>query len=327
MIHLDDSIRAALSPDGQRLFDDIATQRILGASAHIRMIAQMIRDLCASAQAQGESAASLHAKIQQLCAYFNKTRGEASQAITNALKMMTNGSEAQLDRSLEVYIAWIDQKIDDFERTNKHNLELINQYAQCLLMKMNSVLLFDYSSTVGKMIETCDHPLEVYIPESRAFDGGKPYVSQAIRGHHKAHFIPDAAMYYFLKQCDAAFIGAETYYADGMAFNSVGSEMVAALCHLLNVSFYVLTTLIKIDIRSLYGYTKPTLLLNLREKLLPGVDPKIKEQVDYACPEIVEIPAKWISAYITEAGIVPPSAMYQLSTNYLREIGVLNGHA
>jgi ribose 1,5-bisphosphate isomerase len=219
------------------------------------------------------------------------------------------------------------QKIDGFEQGNKQNLELINQYAQGVLSNMDAILLFDYSSTVGRMVETCNHPLELFIAESRALDGGRPYVSQALKGHHKVHFIPDAAIHFYLKQCDAAFIGAETYYSDGRVINTVGAEMVASLCNTFDVPFYVLTTLIKVDMRPMYGFIRPPLMLDLREKISLDLDHQIQNQIDYSCPEVVEIPSKLITAFITEAGIVPPSAMFQLSANYFKEIGRIHQNA
>jgi len=327
MTQVDDSVRAYLSPPAQQLFDDIVTQKALGASAHIKMISQMIRDLCLSAHARNESAENLNVRIRQLADFFMKTRGEASQAISNALLIMTNGSSQQINQDIYAYMNFVLKKLDDFEKSNQSNLELINQYAQCVLSKMNSILLFDYSSTVGKMIETCDHPLEIFVAESRAFDGGKPYVSPALKGHHKVHFIPDVAIYFYLKQCDGVFIGAETYYADGTVFNTVGAEMVASLCNSFDVPFYVLTTLIKVDMRSIYGFIKPRLMLDLRKKMLDALDDQIKDQIDYSCPEVVEIPPRLITALITEAGIVPPSAMFPLSMNYYKEIGGLHKNA
>jgi ribose 1,5-bisphosphate isomerase len=97
--------------------------------------------------------------------------------------------------------------------------------------------------------------------------------------------------------------------------------MVASLCNVFDVPFYVLTTLIKLDMRSMYGFIKPPLMLDLREKFSVDLDNQIQNQIDYSCPEVVEIPAKLITAFITEAGIAPPSAMFQLGTTYFKEIG------
>jgi len=327
MTRVDDSIRAYLSSDAQNLFDNIVTQRVLGASAHIRMISQMIRDLCSTARVQNETTESLNTKIHQLAEFFIKTRGEASQAITNAIVLMTKGSSDQVDYDINTYIEYVLQNIDGFEQDNRQNLELINQYAQCVLSSMNSILLFDYSSTVGRMIETCNHRLEIFIAESRALDGGRPYVSQALKGHHKVHFIPDAAIYFYLRRCDGVFIGAETYCPDGTVFNTVGAEMVASLCDTFHVPFYVLTTLIKVDMRPIYGFIKPLLMLDLREKISLDLDHQFNDQIDYSYPEVVEIPSRLITAFITEVGIVPPSAMFQLSTNYFEEIGRIQKNA
>jgi ribose 1,5-bisphosphate isomerase len=321
MTRVDDSIRACLSEEAQELFDDIVTQRVLGASAHIRMIFQMIGDLCSTARLQNETSDSLHTKIHQLTNFFVKTRGESSQAITNALLLVTKGSDDQVTYGIDTYIQFVLQQIDGFEQDNKRNLEIINKYAQRVLSNMKSILLFDYSSTVARMIESCNHPLEIFIAESRALNGGKPYVRPALKGNHKVHFIPDAAIYFYLRQCDGVFIGAETYYSDGRVINTVGTEMVASLGNVFHVPFYVLTTLIKLDMRPMYGFIKPRLTLDLQEKLSRDLDDEIQNQIDYSCPEVVEIPAKLITAFITEVGIVPPSAMFQLSTTYFKEIG------
>jgi ribose 1,5-bisphosphate isomerase len=327
MKQADNFVRDYLSPDAQKLFDDIVTQKVLGASVHIKMIAQMMRNLCSTAQAQNESVYILNAKILKLSEFFIKNRGEASQAITNAITIMVKGCNDKINGSIGAYIGHILHQIDEFERQNWHNLELVNQYAQSILSKMDTILVFDYSSTVARMIETCNHPLEIFIPESRAFDGGKPYVPHALKAHHKVHCIPDVAIYFFLYKCDGVFIGSETHYPDGRVFNTVGTDMVASLCNAFGIPFYVLTTLIKTDKRSIYGFVKHPLTLDLRDKISLDLDNQIKDQIDYSCPEVVEIPSRYVTAFITEAGIIPPSAMFQLSLNYLKEIGEISNNA
>jgi ribose 1,5-bisphosphate isomerase len=326
MKHTDYSIRAYLSPDAQILFDDIVTQKVLGASAHIKMISQMIKDICFTARSQNESPDLLNAKIHQLSEFFIKNRGEASQAITNAIMLMTRGCNDQVNRGIDEYITYLLKQIEEFESRNRHNLELINQFALRVLSKMNAILLFDYSSTVAKMIDTYDYPLVIFIPESRALDGGKHYMFHAHKAHHKIHFIPDVAIYHYLKQCDGVFIGSETHYPDGRVFNTVGTEMVAFISHQFGIPFYVLTSLIKTDARSIHGYSKEPLIMNLRDRILPDIDNQIKEQIDFSCPEVVEISSEYITAFITEVGIIPPSAMFQLSLNYINEIGGISNN-
>ena len=81
------------------------------------------------------------------------------------------------------------------------------------------------------MIETCNHPLEIFIAESRALDGGKPYVLRLLKAIIR-FILSRIQLYIFhLRQCDGVFIGAETYYSDGRVINTVGTEMVASVCN------------------------------------------------------------------------------------------------
>lgn len=317
MKNVDFSVRELLSTEGQKLFDDVAYQKVLGASTHIRLISEMMQDLCVVAAAQESSAQDFIINVSRLNEFFYHTRGEASQAISNAIDLMTSGLKEFKNCDLSSAIEYLTRKIDDFHQNNKQNLDKINQYATSLLSNMDSIMLFDYSSTVGRMVDNYERELNILIPESRVLDGGKPYIEKGRNSKHKKHFIPDAAMLYYLKKCDGVFIGSETLYPDGRVFNTVGSEMLAFLCKSHNVPFYVLTTLLKIDMRSKYGYQKPPVMIDLKEKFASMIDPAAVDAVIFSCPELVEIPAEFITALITERGIVPPSAINQLATDYI----------
>ena len=62
--------------------------------------------------------------------------------------------------------------------------------------------------------------------------------------HLKVHFIADAAMLTVIRKIDAVLIGAETFYPDGSAFNTVGSDLLAEISDLYDVPYYVLTCLL-----------------------------------------------------------------------------------
>jgi len=312
------SIRELLSLESQQKFDDVTTQRVLGASNHIRLISEMIRDLCAVAKASHKTSAEIVRDTQRLIDFFKNTRGKASQAISNALDMMTSKLDEKQDA--DSLILQIQQGIDNFHNTNNETLEKINQYALTLLTEMKSVLLFDYSSTVGRLIESTQNTITVFLPESRILNGGKPYIPLCQKAGHMVHFIPDASMLYYLKECDGVFIGSETLYPDGRVFNTIGSELLACVCNQMNVPFYVLTTLLKIDMRPLTGYQKPPVIVDVKEKYADVLDLSTMHDVDFSSPELVEIPAAWIRALITEKGIVPPSAIFQLASEYAQKM-------
>jgi translation initiation factor 2B subunit (eIF-2B alpha/beta/delta family) len=46
--------------------------------------------------------------------------------------------------------------------------------------------------------------------------------------------------------------------------------------------------------------------------------------IDYSCPELVEIPSKNVTGYITEIGICPAYALYEVSRRFVEGMGMLD---
>ena len=139
-------------------------------------------------------------------------------------------------------------------------------------------------------------------------------VKKIVEKGHKVHFVADAAMLSVLDKVDIVFIGAETFYPDGTAFNTVGSDILAELCIQHNVPYYVLTPLLKCDIRAIYGIYKETLKTNLRERLAKDWPEDLKQKVDFTSIELVGVDPKLITGYVTEKGILRTSDLYAIVT-------------
>lgn len=299
-------VRALLSPAAQVKFDDVDQQRVLGASTHIRLIGDMLLDLAEN----GKPMEAVHTLAQ----HFVRTRGASSQAISNAIAMMMAEDDIRAG-------------VAHYRTSAEKNADTIKEYLRCVLRGKKSLLLFDYSSTVAAAAELgkeLGQSFDCYIPESRSLDGGRPYVEPFLHAGHRVHFFPDAALYHFAAKCDLCLIGSETFYPDGTCFNTVGSEVAALCCRELHVPFYIPTPMLKVDMRALYGHVKPPITDNHREKLLEDVSDAVRSQVDFLCPELVSIPPQWITAYITEEGILPPWAMYTAAVAYQVRLGGLH---
>lgn len=308
---LNSSVKKALSPEKQRLFDDIDLQRVLGASTHIRMIGDMFLELADRAGDRARRAADVKAVAE----YFTATRGASSQAISNAIALMTAdmGEQAEnLRVSVERYRAAADAQ-----------LRLIRTYLWSVLEGMETILVFDYSSTVAAVATLAkEHgvTLTCYIPESRGLDGGRPYVRHFLDAGHQVHFIPDSALCHYLPRCDGAFFGSETLYPDGTCFNTVGSEMVGLLCREFKVPLYVPTPLIKLDMRALEGYRKPPIMDDHTLRMSAQWEDAERQGVDFSCVELVPVSPQYITAYITEEGILPPWAIYPAALAYQKKL-------
>ena len=301
-----EKVRAMLPACSLQDFDDIVIGRSLGASNHIKMISNMY---VAIAENQEEKTA--RASIEAVGTFFKETRGKSSYAIVVALKDIEGKIGAQdpaaqdpaADKS-RTYADAVRAAREAYFREADEHMDKILLYADRLMKDAGAVMSFDYSSTVEKAIIHASHKLDVYIPESRVINGGYPFVKGIVGAGHRVHFVADAAMLTVLDKIDMVFIGAETFYPDGTAFNTVGSDILAELCRTHHVPYYVLTPLLKGDIRALYGIYKETLTKDLRETMAAAWPEDLRAQVDFNSVELVGVAPEFITGYVTEKGIL-----------------------
>ena len=317
-----EKIRGSLSENGKKMFDDIVSQRVLGASTHIRMIGDMFLDLAEEGKKRGIDVKELKEEIEALAGFFIETRGKASCAVTNGIHEMLAGMSGLETMEMDQAEKAINNAVSAYREKTRENLEKIVEYAARFSKNMKKILVFDYSSTVNAFLEAKEGAdIEVFIPESRSINGGAAFARTTAAKRIRTHFIPDAAMMYYLRQCDGAFCGAETALPDGTAYNTTGSEMAALVCKTLGVPFYVLTPMMKIDGRGLYGYHREAVVNDLKSRFASvGLTEEEMEKIDFSCPELLPIPAEYITGFITELGIIPAAGFYAAAAGYLKQL-------
>ncbi|MFZ7946140.1 MULTISPECIES: translation initiation factor eIF-2B [Bacillaceae] len=320
-----ESVRMLLPNNVQPLFDDIVEQRVLGASNHISMIGEMIESIALTGKKNHSEVKEIIEKIQEVTNYFIKTRGEASQAISNAIMLMTNHIESLIDVDLEEAVDKIITRKNSYLAYNSNATEKVLECASSVVEDMRNILVYDYSSTVDKLLKKiggANQTYTIYIPESRIIDGGLPYVKSCKEAGHTIKFFPDAALMYYLKECDVALMGAETFFPNGTGFNTTGSDLVGLACDYYNIPLYFLTPLIKLDIRPIYGYKKELVINDLTKKLTKEwPDHSLAENIDFKSPELLGVEPKFISGFITEKGLIPTEEMFNVSVEYYKELG------
>ena len=251
----------------------------------------------------------------------DSTRGEASQAITNAVYLMTAGYRQHEERDIRTYAQRIIDVKKQYERDCTAASETAVSYAVEIGNRMSAIMVYDYSSSVEAFLRKINGPKRIYIPESRVINGGAPFVQPCLEAGHQIHFIPDASMMYYMKSCDGVFMGAESIYPDGTGFNTTGSDIVGLLCDYFHVPLYFISPLIKLDVRPVYGKEKCTVINDLRSKLEPVANPKqVKGTIDYTAPELLAVSPGFIKAFITEQGVIPATQLYDISMKYIKEL-------
>lgn len=302
-------LRSWLSPDCVSDFDDMYYCRVLGAANNIRMIGKMYADLASSAGEKNLDGDALLARMEEISRYFIDKRGESSYAIVAAIRLMTAGLSELKGSPMEEVRRALTSAYRAYTEQSEHWTAQLREHLWEIVAPMDRVLLFDYSSTVNLVMQVAaEHgkELEVYVPESRILDGGHAYVRNGVALGHKVHYFPDAAIGHFAKEIDAAFIGAETFFPNGNAANTVGSDLTAIACRYYGKPLYVLTQLIKVDPR---GSTEKTLYEDASAYFGLHLEEHLRETADLSTAGLVTVPAGLITAFITEEGILQPEEL------------------
>lgn len=197
------------------------------------------------------------------------------------------------------------------------------EFGANLLQDCKTLVAFDYSSTMMAILDELaarDVHLKIVVPESRVLDGGRPIANEATDKGHSVHFTLDMAFPIFLQESDAVLIGAETIFANGDCWNTIGSYAIAALAKMYTVPLYVATELIKIDPQSFVGVRKVmkwddfSRLLNYPETF------RNPDLVSVTGPEMDHVPGSLITAYITPRGMLLPEHIRGETLQFLESI-------
>lgn len=313
-----EEIRQLLNDRAAQVFDDITNSRVLGANNHIRMIGEI---MALTAEDASETGESILEKVRETAHFFMETRGQQSRAVYHAVQYYIKGIdrlEGCAEREIREGIA---SRVRAYSVDAAKDMEVLISYGVHLAERMDTMMIFDYSSTVDRFVGALKRKRTIYIPESRALDGGRPFVKTAVEAGHDVHFIPDTTMLVALKKCQAVFMGAETVYPDGTVFNTVGSDILAILCRQTGIPLYVLTPMIKVDTRPVYGYIRLSPMpFDYGSRLAGTWEEELREKVNFEGIKLLEIAPEYIRSLITERGIIPPSAFYQEAMGYARSL-------
>ncbi len=305
--------REQLPENTVSLFDDIVKSRVLGASKQTNLIADMIISIV---EDKSNSNDMIINKARIVSDYFLQTRGQNSRAIYNGICLIMKGfNEIKSDDNN--FKNKIIEQVKNFKCSAIKDAESSAKLAADICDSLDSILVFDYSSTANRMIELISKRIKLYIPESRALNGGRPFLKSAVNSNQDVKFIPDTTMMEAMKKCDAAFIGAETLYPDGSVFNSIGSDILAVICKELNKPLYVVSQLIKVDIRAAKGFVRPEpMQFDYSIRLAENWTEEDKKGIDFKGIKLVKIESNKVSKIITEKGMFTPKEFYDISMEY-----------
>jgi ribose 1,5-bisphosphate isomerase len=296
-------------PETARLLAaELLSGRLLGASRGIRTINDL---LCAIAEGWRSSAEELVETLLRTATFFVATRGLNTPAIGNALNPLIRQLETWRSASdPDTIREWIETHRNVYNAGSLRNTKRMAEVGASVLADAAAVLAFDYSSTMLAILERlggCGRAIRVIVPESRCLDGGRAIAEEATVMGHSAVFVPDMSVGHFIGESDAVLIGAETIFANGDCWNTIGSYPLAELARIHHVPFYVATELIKLDTRSFDGI-RPSVRPREFGALLGYPETfSHPERISVVAPELDTTPGSLITGYITPVGLLLPA--------------------
>lgn len=309
----DAEVRLPPLPSSARsLVEEYESLRELGASRTVRMINEVLAILATEGEFASE--VDLLRAILQAADYFRRTRGGVTPAVGNTLDRVFEGIDARKGQGLLAMRQFIVGRTEALNQESLQNTARIARYGANLLSSLTHVLAYDYSGTVMAALQQASEDgkvLHLVVPESRTLNGGRPIADQAVRWGHSVSFIADAVIGAFMPRVQVVLEGVETLVADGAFMGTPGTFTVALLAHHFRVPFYALTETLKIAPDTLYGALPEVAGRSLAAVFdYPDSFPKPKA-VSVESPGLERIPAEFVTAYITERGLLLPHAVWQ----------------
>jgi|GEM_PF-3769703 len=273
---------------------DIVDEGTLGASNHVTLALPLVARLAAADRPTARDEALA------LAEFIARTRGQGAPIVANALRWQTAGA-SELDPPDAARL--LSDRAAEWEGAAAARRRALIEAGVTALAGTRAPLIFDYSSTVADLVRALANGLgldRIIIPESRAIDGGRRYMTALSDLGVEIAFLPDAALDYAVSLSDAVLLGAESVTRDGGISNTVGSTPAARAAMANGIPVHGAADLFKVGDRTRDELPAPP-LRSYDFLLKPG------ETATTAAPELEIVPPTLVTSILTEIGPVRPA--------------------
>lgn len=228
----------------------------------------------------------------------------------------TMASMVNVTRLVEEYVLASECSIGELvENTKKICMEIVDhsfaavaklgEYGSGIIEDGMTVMTHSFSSGMMSVLETAlrnGKKFKIICTESRPLRESVLGIRQLQKLGGEIIFLSDASMYMGLKMSDIALTGADTLLYDGRIVNKMGTETLAVLCRMMGKPFYVASELMKLDVRTRYGY-QVVLQRRIKEELIYPDDFETMDGITVINQFFDITPADAITGLIHEKGI------------------------
>jgi ribose 1,5-bisphosphate isomerase len=189
----------------------------------------------------------------------------------------------------------------------EEDMAKLRDYGATLINGGMTVVTHCHSSTVTGVLKEAHKrgkDLRVIACETRPRYQGRITAAELARAGIDVTITVDLGVTKYLKKADIVLVGADAINSTGDLINKVGTSGLAHLAQDHDVSFFSCAETYKYDPLTLYGVKE-----RIEERSPGEVWDNAPKRVRVSNPAFDVTAARYINGYITEVGVVPPSAL------------------
>ncbi|MCX6651351.1 MAG: ribose 1,5-bisphosphate isomerase [Methanomassiliicoccales archaeon] len=297
----------------EEIAERIRSMEIRGAAEIARQAAQALKD-----EAEGCHTDDL----KELKACVEKARDILLASRPTAISLWNGVQYVFKDTSHLIDAVEYREKVkanaDRFIKRSKNALKTIGKLGANRIRDGDKVLTHCNSkAAIAVMAEAWAQGkrFEVFATESRPWRQGVITANDLAKLGIPVTMIIDSAVRYVMKDMNLVLVGADTIASNGALINKIGTSQVALAAHEARVPFTVCAETFKFSPRTIYGE-----LVKIEERDATEVvkEGEVPPQVKVFNPVFDATPPEYIDSIVTEIGVIPPYAAYQV---IVKELG------
>nr|AGF93531.1 translation initiation factor, aIF-2BII family [uncultured organism] len=284
----------------------IETMEIRGARKIAKAAAEALRE--AAKNSDVENSKQLIDELDEAGKILLDTRPSAV-SLSNSVRFVTRDldSSEELEDLRELAISRADEFID---RANEAK-DKIGEIGCRRISDGDVIMTHCNSSNALSVIKTAydnGKDIEVVATEARPRRQGYITVRELSEYGIPVTLIVDSAARHFMKEVDKVIVGADSIAANGAVVNKIGTSQIALAANEARVPTFVAAESYKFHPSTLVGE-----LVQIEERdENEVVSPDEFSGVDIRNPAFDVTPSEYIDLIITERGIIPPAAAYEI---------------
>ena len=181
-----------------------------------------------------------------------------------------------------------------------------------------TVMTHSYSSTVVELLSRMK-PRRVIVTEARPFEDGIRVAKKLVRAGISATLITEAQMALFAHEADAVVVGADTILPEGDFINKIGTRLLALAARDAEVPFFAVAETMKV--------AAPSEPLPFAPEEGKSKEISTEKWLEVRNVYFEVTPARLVTSYITEQGVVDPADVQRFSAEAERRwLALMNSH-